>query len=234
MYTPTLLTVLLASTALAVPNMLPQPEKRHDTSYSAAGYNPVSTVTVTSYTTVFTPAATTVSSANVTHTYASLSLMTFTLDLTSTTTLTVTRSANASTSTTTKASASSTSITPTEAASPTSSTSVPTPSVLAGVYICSDINWQGSCIHHRTPLGSSPSSCTTLNGTASSIGPDVGFSCNLYTNSYCDAIFTDGRDVMTLKYPGTADLRSTSKGDLNDKVYSYQCFEDEDVGGEEE
>jgi hypothetical protein len=49
------------------------------------------------------------------------------------------------------------------------------------VYVCSDANWTGHCEHHISPLGTAPSDCTVLDGTASAIGPDVGFDCYFYT-----------------------------------------------------
>lgn len=226
MYTPTLLTLLLSTTALAIPNPLnllhPAPHSPDAAAtYSDAGYNPApqSTVTVTSFTTVYTPAASATSTADV----APSSSFSTTLTLEETSTSTTTVLATISPNTTVASSVTS----ETSGASATSETSVPTstPGVLAGVYICVDINWGGDCTHHSAPVGSAPSACTTLNGTASSVGPDKGFSCNFYSNSYCDALFTDGRDIITLAYPGAPDLRSTDKGDWNDRVYSFQCFE---------
>ena len=49
------------------------------------------------------------------------------------------------------------------------------------VYVCSDINWGGTCSHKFTPLGGSDSDCTLLTGQESSIGPDQGFFCEFYT-----------------------------------------------------
>jgi hypothetical protein len=46
------------------------------------------------------------------------------------------------------------------------------------VYVCSDVNWGGNCVHYVQPAGSD--NCVTLDGTASSIGPAPGFSCIFY------------------------------------------------------
>ncbi|KAH7392711.1 hypothetical protein BKA66DRAFT_412464, partial [Pyrenochaeta sp. MPI-SDFR-AT-0127] len=92
------------------------------------------------------------------------------------------------------------------------------------VYICEDHNWGGNCEHKLTPLGSSDDDCTRLDGTASSIGPDVGFKCLFYTNSDCRPFARDGSDFVELTYPGNANLLVTDKGDYNDKLYSYLCF----------
>ncbi|KAI8934693.1 hypothetical protein NX059_008384 [Plenodomus lindquistii] len=227
MYTSALLTLLLSSIALALPQ--PAPHRRNTpATYSAAdGYGgpATSTVTVTSYTTIFTPAASAHMSSNVSMvvvpiTQSSSSVLegTLTLTTTATSTVQVTRTEI---------------VTPSQAGPAVESStapelSVPTPSALAGVYICTDINWSGSCTHTFTPLGSAPSSCTTLNGTASSIGPDVGVRCRFYTNSYCDTIFTDESDFITLSYPGTSDLRNSEKGDWNDRVFSFLCFEEDE------
>ncbi|CBX93203.1 hypothetical protein IAQ61_008928 [Plenodomus lingam] len=231
MFTSTLLTLLLSTAALAIPS---PPNTPHTAAavapfYSAQGYSPyVSTLTVTSFTTIYTPAAALTSAeANDTLTSsspASSFSATLTVDMTSTATTTMTAVLEASTTTVLDTM---TIGTGTVSATGTES-SMPTPSRLAGIYICSDINWEGSCIHYSTPLGGSPSSCTTLDGKASSVGPDMGFNCIFYANAYCDALFADGRDVLSLSYPGNADLRTTSKGDWNDKVWSYQCFEGAD------
>ncbi|KAF2024356.1 hypothetical protein EK21DRAFT_78895, partial [Setomelanomma holmii] len=92
------------------------------------------------------------------------------------------------------------------------------------VYICTDINWAGNCTHYQRPLGSGPDDCTKLDGDASSIGPDWGFTCTFYTNTFCDKIRSNQTDWIELSYPGIANLRSTEKGDFNDNVYSYVCL----------
>ncbi|KAF1834527.1 hypothetical protein BDW02DRAFT_477501, partial [Decorospora gaudefroyi] len=94
----------------------------------------------------------------------------------------------------------------------------------AGVYVCSDTNWGGTCEHKLTQPGGSDMECTPLSGTESSIGPDPGFLCEFYTNAVCRRILTDGSDFLELTYPGIADLRQTPKGDLNDAILSYLCF----------
>ncbi|RMZ74261.1 hypothetical protein GMOD_00003273 [Pyrenophora seminiperda CCB06] len=95
---------------------------------------------------------------------------------------------------------------------------------LAGVYICSDINWGGTCEHKFTSLGGSDSDCTLLTGQESSIGPDAGFFCEFYTNAYCRKLLDDESDYLGLAWPGIADLRDTAKGDYNDRLFSYACF----------
>ncbi|KAF1851907.1 uncharacterized protein K460DRAFT_43708 [Cucurbitaria berberidis CBS 394.84] len=94
----------------------------------------------------------------------------------------------------------------------------------AGVYICEDYNWGGKCEYKLSPLGSSDEDCTILDGTASSIGPDVGFQCLFFTNGYCRSLANDGLDTLILTYPGNSNLLVTEKGDFNDKFHSYLCF----------
>ena len=49
------------------------------------------------------------------------------------------------------------------------------------VYYCEDNAWGGACKHVLSPLGSDPEKCTTIDGRASSIGPDPGYYCIFYT-----------------------------------------------------
>jgi len=217
MYASALLTILLASAALAVPNILPRPHaippaprNRDGIAYPSAAYGltpeSTSTTALTLSTTIHTPRATVTWPATIIR-------ATETVNQTAARTRAEIRSS---------LEAGTKSLTSTDSST---STNLPEPPTLAGVYICSDINWSGICKHYLTPIGSSPSACTLLNGTASSIGPDMGFTCDFYTNSYCDTIFNDRHDVITLEYPGTADLRNLQQGDYNDDFYSYQCFE---------
>ncbi|KAF2865388.1 hypothetical protein BDV95DRAFT_258754 [Massariosphaeria phaeospora] len=92
----------------------------------------------------------------------------------------------------------------------------------AGVYICQHINYQGSCEHKFSPVGSAPSSCAELDGTASSFGPDQGFRCRVFRNSFCSEVDGGGLDIA---YPGLGNLFDTPRGNWNDAVRSYFCFE---------
>jgi hypothetical protein len=49
------------------------------------------------------------------------------------------------------------------------------------VYICNDANWAGKCTYYTSSIGAAPEDCTVLDGSASSIGPDEGFTCWFYT-----------------------------------------------------
>ncbi|KAF2624247.1 hypothetical protein BU25DRAFT_424328 [Macroventuria anomochaeta] len=98
---------------------------------------------------------------------------------------------------------------------------------MAGVYYCEDIAWGGACQHVVSPLGSDPEKCTMIDSRASSIGPDPGYYCIFYTNAFCAPIASDGSDTLTLTYPGNDNLGFTEKGDFNDRLLSYNCFEDE-------
>lgn len=46
----------------------------------------------------------------------------------------------------------------------------------------------------------------------------------VYRNSYCKKEASNGSDFLSLSWPGNPDLRSTDKGNLNDKLLSYVCF----------
>ncbi|KZM21482.1 uncharacterized protein EKO05_0006303 [Ascochyta rabiei] len=95
---------------------------------------------------------------------------------------------------------------------------------LAGVYICEDNAWGGACTHTYSRLGSDPLDCTIIDGRASSIGPDPGYHCIFYTNSFCATLTTDRSETLTLSYPGSDNLGFTEQGDFNDRVLSYSCF----------
>ncbi|KAL1601093.1 hypothetical protein SLS59_005763 [Nothophoma quercina] len=96
------------------------------------------------------------------------------------------------------------------------------------VYYCEDNAWGGACKHVLSPLGSDPEKCTTIDGRASSIGPDPGYYCIFYTNALCAPIASDGSDSLTLTYPGTDNLSATQKGNFNDRLLSYNCFKEEE------
>ncbi|KAF2829810.1 hypothetical protein CC86DRAFT_285274 [Ophiobolus disseminans] len=91
------------------------------------------------------------------------------------------------------------------------------------VFICADANWGGACEKKFIPLGSSPDVCTVLDGTASSIGPDQGFTCLFYTNAICTTLDSKGSDYIKLTHPGNANVGYTDKGNFNDKLLSVQC-----------
>ncbi|KAF1917028.1 hypothetical protein BDU57DRAFT_415851, partial [Ampelomyces quisqualis] len=91
------------------------------------------------------------------------------------------------------------------------------------VFICEHINWGGQCEHKYRPTGTSDGDCTVLDGEASSIGPDKGWTCLFYTNAFCRALAGDGSDVLQVEYPGIGDLGRADKGGWNDRARSYWC-----------
>ncbi|KAF2749197.1 hypothetical protein M011DRAFT_328695 [Sporormia fimetaria CBS 119925] len=93
---------------------------------------------------------------------------------------------------------------------------------VGGLYICTDINFTGTCTHHTPCLGSGDNTCYTVPVGASSIGPDPGFTCYFYRHGFCRDFNNHG--VLTLQHPGVANLMSTELGDWNDKVVSYLCM----------
>ncbi|OCL13499.1 hypothetical protein AOQ84DRAFT_225354 [Glonium stellatum] len=86
----------------------------------------------------------------------------------------------------------------------------------SGVYVCSDVNWGGDCVHYVQAVGGND--CIKLDGTASSIGPDPGFSCTFYKNVFCDDL---GDGTLNLEYPGD----SSMPDGWNDAVYSFVCVD---------
>ncbi|PVI07222.1 hypothetical protein DM02DRAFT_622574 [Periconia macrospinosa] len=89
------------------------------------------------------------------------------------------------------------------------------------VYVCDDVFWSGNCARYPYPLGTDE--CTQLNGKASSIGPDKGVTCTFYKNGVCRSFQRD--DTLTLVHPGANNLLLTEKGDFNDAVWSFKCFD---------
>lgn len=86
----------------------------------------------------------------------------------------------------------------------------------AGIYVCSDVNWGGNCVHYVQPVGGG--NCVTLDGTASSIGPDPGFSCTFFKNGLCDDL---GDGTLHLEYPGVSSMPDR----WNDAVRSFVCVD---------
>ncbi|KAF1997748.1 hypothetical protein P154DRAFT_440659, partial [Amniculicola lignicola CBS 123094] len=93
------------------------------------------------------------------------------------------------------------------------------------VCICDDINWTGNCRYITACIGGHPSNCVVLDGSASSIGPDPGWKCYFYENALCHMSLQDPASVLVVRYPGLRNL-VTDRGDWNDRVRSYNCFED--------
>ncbi|KAF4218921.1 hypothetical protein CNMCM8980_008293 [Aspergillus fumigatiaffinis] len=86
----------------------------------------------------------------------------------------------------------------------------------AGLYLCSEVGFRGTCIHYTTPWGE----CTNIWQTfppgrregVSAAGADPGNWCTLQVNCR-------GRELQ-IYYPGYKDLREVS---FNDKAASYNC-----------
>ncbi|KAK7183814.1 hypothetical protein DPSP01_004438 [Paraphaeosphaeria sporulosa] len=90
---------------------------------------------------------------------------------------------------------------------------------LANVYVCEHINWGGACVNVLYAIDSGD--CVSLDGTASSIRPDKGFSCTFYKNGSCRTF--DGSASLKLQDPGSADLTKEA-GEWNDAARGFQCF----------
>ncbi|KAF2256859.1 hypothetical protein BU26DRAFT_558297 [Trematosphaeria pertusa] len=90
---------------------------------------------------------------------------------------------------------------------------------LASVFVCEHVYWGGTCSIVTAPLDTGE--CTPLDGSASSIGPDPGFTCTFYKNGSCRD-FT-GSDALTLENPGSPNLLDTPKGNFNDVVRGFTC-----------
>lgn len=86
---------------------------------------------------------------------------------------------------------------------------------VGGVYICTDINWSGTCGYAVQPLNT----CIHLDfpwyHTISSFGPDVGTACTWYSDYNCQNWL-----VTRVGNPGYADMSNF----YNDQIGSFICY----------
>ncbi|KAF3941978.1 hypothetical protein ABW19_dt0209261 [Dactylella cylindrospora] len=94
---------------------------------------------------------------------------------------------------------------------------------VGGIYICTDINWGGTCGYKVQPLNT----CIHLDSpwaySISSFGPDHGTACVIGKN--CEASSTDKNII---RWSGSHDLRNQG---MNDRIGSFKCFQ-VDTNGE--
>ncbi|EXJ84847.1 hypothetical protein A1O3_05521 [Capronia epimyces CBS 606.96] len=84
----------------------------------------------------------------------------------------------------------------------------------AGVYVCDQTNWQGSCAWIKLTDGA----CMDfLWDAGTSVGPPQGWQCKFYYGGKCSGQMTDGK----LTFPGTPNLGATYSNRL--KPASYKC-----------
>ncbi|ORY62397.1 uncharacterized protein BCR38DRAFT_438365 [Pseudomassariella vexata] len=96
-----------------------------------------------------------------------------------------------------------------------------------GVYLCTDANWGGHCVHIVAPENVCVPLAGDLNDQVSSVGPDSGAYCRFYFNAGC----TDDNGCLhfDLTSPGYSNLNQGSlfvcgANNPNDKVTSYMCW----------
>ncbi|TLS27067.1 hypothetical protein PpBr36_04024 [Pyricularia pennisetigena] len=99
-----------------------------------------------------------------------------------------------------------------------------------GVFLCTDANWGGHCVHITSPAGVCVPLASDLNDQVSAVGPDAGGYCRFYFNAGC----TDDNGCLhfDLTSPGIADLNQQQywvcgqpANNPNDRVTSYQCWD---------
>jgi len=85
-----------------------------------------------------------------------------------------------------------------------------------GVFWCLNANWKGPCNYERLPLGS----CKNFKGASvnaiSSLGPDRGIQCRIFTAKNCGK----GSGDAWVSWPGFSDLGSSH---LNNNLESVWC-----------
>ncbi|KAK3936355.1 hypothetical protein QBC46DRAFT_419446 [Diplogelasinospora grovesii] len=97
-----------------------------------------------------------------------------------------------------------------------------------GVFLCTDANFQGHCVHIVSPTNVCVPLGSDLNDQVSSVGPDQDAGdCRFNFDAGC----TDDNGCLHFdtSFPGIADLNTQSHfvcgvNNPNDKVTSYQCF----------
>ncbi|KAI4165608.1 MAG: hypothetical protein LQ342_000550 [Letrouitia transgressa] len=95
---------------------------------------------------------------------------------------------------------------------------------LGGVYFCNDINWGAPCYHRTQEIAVCKDLSSTYAGKVSSIGPDKGTKCSVYSRTGCLPSYGDPYDGhLEITYPGIADL---TKVNFNDKAMSVICYAD--------
>ena len=91
-----------------------------------------------------------------------------------------------------------------------------------GVYLCTDANWGGHCVHIIAPENTCVPLAADLNDKVSSVGPDAGAYCRFFFNAGC----TDdgGWEHFDATSPGYANLNEKAVPNPNDKITSYMCW----------
>ncbi|KAL9607033.1 MAG: hypothetical protein Q9167_008013 [Letrouitia subvulpina] len=93
---------------------------------------------------------------------------------------------------------------------------------VGGVYFCNDINWGAPCYHRTQELAVCKDLSSTYAGKVSSIGPDQGTKCSVYSLAGCIPSYGEPYDGhLEITYPGIADLRTVN---FNDKAQSVICY----------
>ncbi|KZW03220.1 hypothetical protein EXIGLDRAFT_699140 [Exidia glandulosa HHB12029] len=86
------------------------------------------------------------------------------------------------------------------------------------VYTCTGTGWTGTC---KTQSGKALGACVTLGSpyakNISSIGPDAGAVCTVFTATGCTASCSDPFP-LAIVYPGISNL-----GAWDNKIASYKC-----------
>ncbi|KAF3134038.1 hypothetical protein TWF594_008903 [Orbilia oligospora] len=90
---------------------------------------------------------------------------------------------------------------------------------VGGIYITTDVNWQGQTGYKVQPLNTCISLTAPWLYTISSFGPDRGTACVLYSTTHCDS---NSAKKAIIFYPGSANLGDQN---FNDQTGSWKCYE---------
>ncbi|KAF3181129.1 hypothetical protein TWF106_008923 [Orbilia oligospora] len=90
---------------------------------------------------------------------------------------------------------------------------------VGGIYITTDINWQGQTGYKVQPLNTCISLTAPWLYTISSFGPDRGTACVLYSTTHCGS---NSASKAIIFYPGSANLGDQN---FNDRTGSWKCYE---------
>lgn len=96
---------------------------------------------------------------------------------------------------------------------------------VGGIYLCTDINFSGTCGYKVQPLNTCIVLTSPYDLSISSFGPDKGTKCHLYSTHDCTTYGCSSPGCgfapdIILSYPGSADLRNQN---FNDHARSFDC-----------
>ncbi|GJE96653.1 hypothetical protein PsYK624_128540 [Phanerochaete sordida] len=99
---------------------------------------------------------------------------------------------------------------------------------VGGAFLCTDINWSGTCGHFTPALGACVNLDSFWNKQVSSFGPDECTRCDAYGPTDCTFFIPGGSPstipVWHFTYPGDDSGGLSTNNPWNDRIQSFVCF----------